>query len=390
MHAISVNHPASCQPQVADRPGQRQEASEISPPGLSEGKLGTSNGTNGEDNVHPTPEVSSNDAAMQRFLARKEAKARQADGSASKLAPAPRPTATDAGSKPIEAWDELGDSLPRELMNALEARGMRRPTPIQAEAVPLALAGHDVIGIAQTGSGKTVAFALPLLCQVLVAHGAAYKNIPTRRSPLALVVAPTRELAIQIADEMAQLLEAGGLGGAVPDPQSHDPPPSGPLRVACLYGGGARWVQDRAVRARPAIIVATPGRLMDFVGSGALRLDGVQFLVLDEADNLLSGGFENDTKTIHASLDPSHRTMLLSARRAPRRTHALANGRRDRPCTPRRLGMHMVHARRQHGRQRCESLPSRSSMKRACGRCTFGAMAAMAAKAVTTMSNRHI
>lgn len=169
-------------------------------------------------------------------------------------------------------------------------QGYTSPTPIQAAAIPPALAGRDVIGMAQTGTGKTAAFVLPILQRL-----AGGKAGHTR----ALIVTPTRELAEQIHTTI-QTLGAG----------------SG-LHSATVYGGVGMEPQERALRNGIDIIVACPGRLLDHIGRGTARLSNVEVLVLDEADRMLDMGFLPDVRRILAKVPPRRQTMLFSATMPP-------------------------------------------------------------------------
>ncbi|MSP26585.1 MAG: DEAD/DEAH box helicase [Myxococcales bacterium] len=177
------------------------------------------------------------------------------------------------------------------LAEAALAMGYRTPTPVQARAVPLILAGRDVLVSAPTGSGKTVAFALPLLQQLATERAAAASE--TR----VLVVVPTRELAVQIT----HAIEALGRHLA--------PRPS----VIALFGGVSRNVQMMLLRGGKELVVATPGRLLDLVEQNALKLSGVRSLVLDEADRLLSLGFADELAAVLALLPERRQSLLFSA-----------------------------------------------------------------------------
>ncbi len=180
-------------------------------------------------------------------------------------------------------------SLDQGLLRALAREGYTEPTPIQREAIPVALAGTDLLATAQTGTGKTAAFTLPIL-QMLSG------SEPAKRGALrALILTPTRELALQID----QSLRAYG---------RHLP-----LKSAVVLGGVSSFSQVRALRQRPEILVATPGRLLDLIGQGHVRLDNIEFLVLDEADRMLDMGFIHDVKKIVGFTPKERQTMLFSA-----------------------------------------------------------------------------
>ena len=183
-------------------------------------------------------------------------------------------------------------SLDDRLHRAIQAAGYTEPTPVQQAAMPPALEGRDVIGTAQTGTGKTAAFVLPMLQSLLAA--------PDERGRMrALIVSPTRELAEQINDEIAQL-------GRFTD-----------LRSATVYGGVGMDPQVKALRGGTDIIVACPGRLLDHVQRGNADLSRVKTLVLDEADRMLDMGFLADVRRIVAQTPRERHTMLFSATFAP-------------------------------------------------------------------------
>lgn len=179
---------------------------------------------------------------------------------------------------------DLGLKAP--ILEALNDLGYEKPSPIQAECIPHLLSGRDVLGMAQTGSGKTAAFSLPLL-----------NNIdPDLRAPQILVLAPTRELAVQVAEAMTEFSKH--MRG---------------VNVVALYGGQRYDVQLRALRQGPQIVVGTPGRLLDHLKRGTLDLSKLSGLVLDEADEMLRMGFIEDVETIMAQIPDGHQTALFSA-----------------------------------------------------------------------------
>jgi len=177
------------------------------------------------------------------------------------------------------------------------AAGFLAPRPIQAETIPAALAGRDVLGLAQTGTGKTAAFALPLLQRFARER---------RRGPRALVLAPTRELATQIDAEIRTLARFTR------------------LQVVSIYGGVSARGQIQALRRYPEIVVGCPGRILDLIGQGALRLGAVESLVLDEADHMFDMGFLPDLRRILAALPPKRQNLLFSAT-MPTEIRALAD-----------------------------------------------------------------
>lgn len=181
-------------------------------------------------------------------------------------------------------FSDLG--LNADILESLNGMGYVKPSPIQAECIPHLLAGRDVLGMAQTGSGKTAAFSLPLL-----------HNIDTTvRAPQILVLAPTRELAVQVAEAMTEFSKH--MRG---------------VNVVALYGGQRYDVQLRALRQGPQVVVGTPGRLLDHLKRGTLDLSNLRGLVLDEADEMLRMGFIEDVETIMAQIPEGHQTALFSA-----------------------------------------------------------------------------
>ena len=185
-----------------------------------------------------------------------------------------------------QLFSELG--LAEPLQRALTERKHTTPTPIQAQAVPEVLAGRDVLAIAQTGTGKTAAFALPILHRLAGATGRV-------RAPRALVLAPTRELAIQIAEEFR------AYGAHLR------------LRLAVIYGGVGQKPQVDSLARGVDILVATPGRLLDLMEQRRVALDRVEHLVLDEADRMLDMGFIRDVRRILAVLPAARQSLLFSA-----------------------------------------------------------------------------
>ena len=186
------------------------------------------------------------------------------------------------------SFSQLG--LAEPIRRALHDRNHVVPTPIQTRAIPELLAGRDMLGIAQTGTGKTAAFALPIL------HQLARGRANTRpRSPRALVLAPTRELAIQIGEEFRAYA-------------THLP-----LRHTVIYGGVGQKPQVQALARGVEILIATPGRLLDLMGQRQLGLEAVEFLVLDEADRMLDMGFVRDVRRIVSALPRTRQSLLFSA-----------------------------------------------------------------------------
>ena len=180
--------------------------------------------------------------------------------------------------------------LAQPLLAALTSLEYTQPTPIQAQAIPHIMLGRDLQGIAQTGTGKTAAFALPILHRLLVD-----RKQPLKRGVRCLVLSPTRELANQIAQSFRDYGRQTG------------------LRTALMYGGTPKLKQARAVANGIDILVATPGRLMDHMQDGAVVLNGVEVLVLDEADHMLDLGFIVPIRKIAQTIPPTRQTLFFSA-----------------------------------------------------------------------------
>ena len=188
--------------------------------------------------------------------------------------------------------------LSEPIVRAVAGEGYTTPTPIQAKAIPVALEGRDVLGCAQTGTGKTCAFALPILQQLaerMSGKGPHARKGPQGRPPRALILAPTRELASQIFDSFV------AYGKHLP------------LKHTVVYGGVPQGNQVRAMRAGVDVLVATPGRLLDLINQGHIDLRSVEILVLDEADRMLDMGFINDIRKIVAMVKTDRQTLFFSA-----------------------------------------------------------------------------
>jgi ATP-dependent RNA helicase DeaD len=181
-------------------------------------------------------------------------------------------------------FDEL--DLSKEMQKAVADMGFETLTPIQSESIPLILEGKDVIGQAQTGTGKTLAFGLPII-EMLPRKGI---------SPEAVILCPTRELAVQVAEELMRLAK-----------YRRD------LHIVPVYGGQAIQKQLSSLKRGARIIVGTPGRVMDHMNRGTLRFDKVRMVVLDEADKMLDMGFVDDMKTILWAMPEERQTLLFSA-----------------------------------------------------------------------------
>lgn len=187
-------------------------------------------------------------------------------------------------SQTSTGFADLG--LPASLLDAVAQLGFQTPSPIQAQSIPVLLEGRDLLGQAQTGTGKTAAFGLPLLARLDA----------TKRYPQMLVLAPTRELALQVA---AALQSFVGKSSA--------------LRVAAIYGGGDYRTQLRALGDGAQVVVGTPGRMMDHIERGTLKLEGLRALVLDEADEMLRMGFIDDVRWVLQRTPRSCQLALFSA-----------------------------------------------------------------------------
>lgn len=183
----------------------------------------------------------------------------------------------------MPSFNELG--LSDQVIRATSEMGFEETTPIQAQTIPVALAGRDLIGQAQTGTGKTAAFGIPLV-----------ERLPEARGSIgALVVTPTRELAVQVAEELNKIGQFKG------------------IKALPIYGGQDISRQIRNLKNRPQIIVGTPGRLMDHMRRRTVRLDDVSVVVLDEADEMLNMGFIDDIKAILTEVPEQRQTLLFSA-----------------------------------------------------------------------------
>src|SRR6476619_3713430 len=214
----------------------------------------------------------------------------------------------------VTAFDQLG--LNEALLRAVHASGYETATPIQLQAIPVVLSGRDLMGCAQTGTGKTAAFALPTLHRLstsvspALANGSAPKqkqngksrdSFPRgdRRPIRTLILAPTRELAVQIGQSFKTY---GSFTG---------------LRYTCIYGGVGQGTQVRALQNGVDVLVATPGRLLDLMDQGHVNLRNVEILILDEADQMLDMGFIVPLRKIVASVPKTRQTLMFSATMPP-------------------------------------------------------------------------
>ncbi|KAG7290213.1 ATP-dependent RNA helicase dbp2 [Staphylotrichum longicolle] len=201
--------------------------------------------------------------------------------------------------KPVETFDEAG--FPRYVMDEVKAQGFPAPTAIQSQGWPMALSGRDVVGIAETGSGKTLTYCLPA-----IVHINAQPLLAPGDGPIVLVLAPTRELAVQIQQEITKFGK------------------SSRIRNTCVYGGVPKGPQIRDLQRGVEVCIATPGRLIDMLESGKTNLRRVTYLVLDEADRMLDMGFEPQIRKIIGQIRPDRQTCMWSAT-WPKEVRALAS-----------------------------------------------------------------
>ncbi|KAI9815916.1 MAG: ATP-dependent RNA helicase dbp2 [Phylliscum demangeonii] len=190
--------------------------------------------------------------------------------------------------KPVESFDEAG--FPSYVMNEVKAQGFTKPTAIQSQGWPMALSGRDMVGIAETGSGKTLTYCLPA-----IVHINAQPLLGPGDGPIVLVLAPTRELAVQIQQEITKFGK------------------SSRIRNTCVYGGVPKGAQIRDLARGVEVCIATPGRLIDMLESGKTNLRRVTYLVLDEADRMLDMGFEPQIRKIIGQIRPDRQTLMWSA-----------------------------------------------------------------------------
>jgi ATP-dependent RNA helicase DDX5/DBP2 len=200
--------------------------------------------------------------------------------------------------KPVETFDEAG--FPPYVINEVKAQGFAKPTAIQSQGWPMALSGRDVVGVAETGSGKTLSYCLPA-----IVHINAQPLLSPGDGPIVLILAPTRELAVQIQQEISKFGK------------------SSRIRNTCVYGGVPKGQQIRDLQRGVEVVIATPGRLIDMLESGKTNLRRVTYLVLDEADRMLDMGFEPQIRKIIGQIRPDRQTCLWSAT-WPKEVRALA------------------------------------------------------------------
>jgi ATP-dependent RNA helicase RhlE len=191
------------------------------------------------------------------------------------------------------SFDNLG--LSPILLHNLHDLGYRVPTPVQVKAIPLALEGRDLLGSAQTGTGKTAAFGLPMIERLVLRRADSAGASLAPRKPLALVLTPTRELALQVSESLRDLGRKTG------------------LRTAAIFGGVGMQPQVETLKRGVHVVVATPGRLMDHMEQRTIDLSAVQILTVDEADRMMDMGFLPALRRILAALPKQRQTMLFSA-----------------------------------------------------------------------------
>ncbi|MGL4743836.1 MAG: DEAD/DEAH box helicase, partial [Dermatophilaceae bacterium] len=207
--------------------------------------------------------------------------------------PAPEVAAPPANATPEPTFADF--AIHPEVVAALADVGITAPFPIQAMTLPVALSGHDIIGQAKTGTGKTLGFGIPMLNRVVAPGDDAFDTLPAAGRPQALAVAPTRELAVQVAGDLET---AGRRRG---------------IRVATIYGGRSYEPQIETLRRGAEVVVGTPGRLLDLANQGHLDLGHTRIVVLDEADEMLDLGFLPDVERLLALTPAGRQTMLFSA-----------------------------------------------------------------------------
>uniref|UniRef100_F1KV40 RNA helicase n=1 Tax=Ascaris suum TaxID=6253 RepID=F1KV40_ASCSU len=190
--------------------------------------------------------------------------------------------------KPVSSFAHFG--FDEALMNTIRKSEYEHPTAIQAQSVPAALSGRDVLGIAKTGSGKTVAYLWPAIVHIM-----DQPQLKEGDGPIALIVVPTRELAIQVYQEAKRFCKVYNIA------------------VVCAYGGGSKWEQQNALKEGAELVVATPGRIIDLVKIEATNFTRVTFLVFDEADRMFDMGFEAQVKSISDHIRPDRQCLMFSA-----------------------------------------------------------------------------
>ncbi|VDN03800.1 unnamed protein product [Thelazia callipaeda] len=190
--------------------------------------------------------------------------------------------------KPVTTFAHFG--FDDTLMNVIQKLDYEHPTPIQAQSVPAALSGRDVLGIAKTGSGKTMAYIWPAIIHIM-----DQEDIKEGDGPIALVIVPTRELALQVYHEAKRFCKVYN------------------INVVCAYGGGSKWEQQNALAIGAEFVIATPGRIIDLVKCSATNFTRVTFLVFDEADRMFDMGFEAQVQSISDHIRPDRQCLMFSA-----------------------------------------------------------------------------
>ena len=208
----------------------------------------------------------------------------------------------NSATEKSQGFADLG--LPDDIQKAVSKVGFTEPSPIQSETIPLLMQGRDVVGLAQTGTGKTAAFALPILARIDA----------EKRHPQALVLAPTRELALQVADSFQSFADH-----------------LGKLEILPIYGGQAYGIQLSGLRRGAQIIVGTPGRVIDHLEKGSLDISQLEYLVLDEADEMLNMGFQEDVERILEDT-PEHKQVALFSATMPNGIRRLSKNYLDNPA----------------------------------------------------------
>ena len=205
------------------------------------------------------------------------------------------PDITNSGNEAFEAKSFADFGVSDPIVDALEERGITHPFPIQALTLPVALDRHDIIGQAKTGTGKTLGFGIPVLEDVIAPDEEGYEDLLNPNMPQALIILPTRELTKQVAEDLR--VAASHLS----------------TRIVDIYGGVAFEPQIEALKRGADIVVGTPGRLIDLLRQGVLHLNGVENVVLDEADEMLDLGFLPDVETLLSRIPADRHMMLFSA-----------------------------------------------------------------------------
>lgn len=288
--ADAPEKPATAHPAIAESAAAEPAAAEPIRPERIAPKLPAAEATASAAEIAPVQSAGAEEVPTTKAPKKRAAKKAKGENEPAPPAAGDAPQGEKADEEPADTtgFDELGLSEP--IARAIAALGFEAPTPIQARSIPLLLQGHDLIGLAQTGTGKTAAFALPIIQRVDAG----------RAVPQALVLAPTRELAVQVAGGIHDLAKGTG------------------LRVVPVYGGQPIDRQFRALSAGAHIVVGTPGRLIDHLRRGSLSLETVTFCVLDEADEMLALGFLEEVEELLGALPQERQLAFFSATMPPR------------------------------------------------------------------------